>query len=62
MSSIRNLRTRYAVVTTHGREGSNEYNILRGTSEGKRQLGKTRLRWEVDMKIDLREIRWSDMD
>jgi hypothetical protein len=30
--------------------------------EGKRPLGKPRRRWEVNIKIDLREIGWCCMD
>jgi hypothetical protein len=30
--------------------------------EGARPLGRPRSRWEVDIKIGLREIGWGDMD
>jgi hypothetical protein len=33
-----------------------------GGPEGKRQLGRTRHRWEDNIKIDLREIGWGEMD
>jgi hypothetical protein len=29
---------------------------------GKRLLGRPRHRWEVNIKMDLREIRWEDAD
>jgi hypothetical protein len=29
------------------------YRILVGTPEGKRPLGKPRLRWEINIKMDL---------
>jgi hypothetical protein len=33
-----------------------------GKPEGKRPLGKPRRRWEFNVKMDLREIRWGGMD
>jgi hypothetical protein len=32
------------------------------TPEGKRQIGRSRHRWENDIKMDLREIGWGGMD
>jgi hypothetical protein len=32
------------------------------TPEGKRPLGKPRRRWNNNMRMDLREIEWDDMD
>jgi len=40
----------------------NAYNILVGKTEEKRQLGRTRLRWEDNIVEDLREIGWEDVD
>jgi hypothetical protein len=31
-------------------------------SEGKRQIGRPRCRWEDNIRIDLREIEWKDVD
>jgi hypothetical protein len=39
----------------------NAYRILVGKPEGKRPLGGSRRRW-ADIKMDLRETRWGDMD
>jgi hypothetical protein len=36
--------------------------ILVRKSEGKRSLGRTRRRWVDNIKIDLREIKWVDME
>jgi hypothetical protein len=36
--------------------------VLVGKLEGKRPLGKTRHRWVDNIKVDLREIKWDDMD
>jgi hypothetical protein len=33
-----------------------------GKPEGKRPLGSPRRRWVENIKIDLREIGWDDMD
>jgi hypothetical protein len=38
----------------HG-EGRGVYRVLVGRSEGKRPLGRPRLRWEDNIKMDLRE-------
>jgi hypothetical protein len=40
----------------------NAYRILVGKPEGKRPLGRPRRRWVDNIKIDLREIGWDDMD
>jgi hypothetical protein len=38
------------------------YNILVGRPEGRRPLGKPRRRWEDNIKMDLREIGFGDVD
>jgi hypothetical protein len=43
-------------------EKSNSYRILVGNPEGKRPLGRPRRRWVGNIKMDLREIEWDDMD
>jgi hypothetical protein len=43
-------------------EKRNPYWILVGKSEGKRPLGRPRHRWTDNIKMDLREIGWDDMD
>jgi hypothetical protein len=40
----------------------NAYGILVGKLEGKRPLGRPRRRWVNNIKMDLREIGWDDMD
>jgi hypothetical protein len=40
----------------------NAYRILVGKPEGKRPLGRLRRRWLDNIKIDLREIGWDDID
>jgi hypothetical protein len=39
-----------------------KYNILVGGPEGRRPLGKPRHRWEDNIKMDLREIGFGDVD
>jgi hypothetical protein len=40
-------------------EGRGVYRVLVGKLEGKRQLGRTRRRWEDNIKMDLQEVGWS---
>jgi hypothetical protein len=43
-------------------EKRNAYRILVGKPEGKRPLGRSRHRWANNIKVDLGEIGWDDMD
>jgi hypothetical protein len=43
------------------RENRNTYMLLVGKPEGKRPLGRPRHRW-VDIRMDLVEVEWGDMD
>jgi hypothetical protein len=47
--------------STHG-EARNACRVLVGKLEGKRPVGTTRRRWEDNIKMNLREIGWCDMD
>jgi hypothetical protein len=38
------------------------YNILVGRPKGRRPLGRPRRRWEDNIKMDLREIGFGDVD
>jgi hypothetical protein len=38
------------------------YNILVGKPEGRRPLGRPRCRWKDNIKMDLREIGFGDVD
>jgi hypothetical protein len=42
-------------------ERSNAYRILMGKPEGKRPSGRTRCRWDDNIKMDLREKGWAGM-
>jgi hypothetical protein len=51
---------KWAGHSTNG-EKRNVYRLLVGKPEGKRPLGKPRYRW-VDIKMDLGEVGWGDVD
>jgi hypothetical protein len=38
------------------------YKVLVGKSEGKKPLGRPRLRWEDWIRMDLRETGWENVD
>jgi hypothetical protein len=38
------------------------YRILVGRPEGRRPLGRPRRRWEDNIKRDIREVGWKDMN
>jgi hypothetical protein len=40
----------------------NAYRIIMGKPEGKRPIGRPRSRWVDNIKMDLRETGWDDMD
>jgi hypothetical protein len=40
----------------------NIYNIFVGKPEGMRLLGRSRRRWEDNIRMDLREIGWKGVD
>jgi hypothetical protein len=44
------------------REKRNVYRVVVGKPEGKRLLGRPKRRWVDNIKMDLREIEWSDVD
>jgi hypothetical protein len=43
-------------------EKRNAYRILVGKTEEKRPLGRTGRRWVDNIKTDLREMGWGNMD
>jgi hypothetical protein len=57
---IKSRRMRWAGHVAHMREGRGVYRVLVGRPKGKRPLEKPRLRWEDNIKMDLREI-WIDV-
>jgi hypothetical protein len=64
-SIIRVIKSRWMRWAGHvARMGEkrNAYNIFLGKPEGKRPLGRPRRRWVDNIKMDLREIGWDDVD
>jgi hypothetical protein len=59
---IKARRMRWAGYVARMGEVRGAYNILVGKPEGRRPLGRPRRRWEVNIKMDLREIGSGDVD
>jgi hypothetical protein len=53
---------RWAGYVAHMGEVRGAYNILVGRPEGRRQLGRPWRKWEDNIKMDLREIGFGDVD
>jgi hypothetical protein len=49
------------LCSTNG-EKSNAYRLLAGKPEGKRPLRRPRRRWVDNIRMDLGEVRWGDVD
>jgi hypothetical protein len=59
---IKSRRMRWAGHVARMGEKRNVYRLLVGKSEGKRPLGRPRRRWMNNIKMDLLEIGWGDLD
>jgi hypothetical protein len=59
---IKSRRMRWAGHVTRMREKRNAYRLLVGKPEGKRPLGRPRRRWVANIKRDLEEVGWGDVD
>jgi hypothetical protein len=59
---VKTMMIRWAEHVALTGEKRNAYRILVGKPEGKKPPGKSRHRWEVNIKMDLREIRWCGTD
>jgi hypothetical protein len=59
---IKARRMRWAGHVARMGEMSGAYNILVGRPEGRRPLVRLRRRWEDNIKMDLREIGFGDVD
>ena len=53
---------RWAGHVARMRESRGQYRDLVGIREGKRPLGRPRLRWEDSIKMDLQEVGCGGMD
>jgi hypothetical protein len=59
---IKARRMRWAGHVARMGEVRGAYNILVGRPEGRRPLGRPKRRWKDNIKIDLREIGFGDVD
>jgi hypothetical protein len=59
---IKSRRMRWAGRVGHMGEGRGVYRVLVGKPGGKRQLGRPRLGWEDNIKMDFQEIGCGVMD
>jgi hypothetical protein len=59
---IKSRRMRWTGHVPRLKETRNAYRILVNKPGGKRPLGRPRRRWVGNIKMDLREIGWGDMD
>jgi hypothetical protein len=59
---MKSRRMRWAVYVARMREKRNAYRLLVGKPEGKRPLVKPRCRWVDNIRMDLGEVGWGDVD
>jgi hypothetical protein len=59
---IKSRRMRWASHVARIGEKRNAYTLLVGKQEGRRPLGRPRRRWVDNIRKDLGEVRWSDVD
>jgi hypothetical protein len=59
---IKSLRMRWAGHAARMGEKRHAYNLLVGKPEGKRPLGRPRRRWVGNIRMDLGEVGWGDVD
>jgi hypothetical protein len=59
---VTSRRMRWVERVARMGEQRNAYRILVEKPEGKRPVGRSRLRWVSNIKLDHREIGWGDMD
>jgi hypothetical protein len=55
-------RMRWAVHVARKGEKRNAYRLLVGKPEGRRPLGRPRLRWLDNIRMDLVVVGWGDVD
>jgi hypothetical protein len=59
---IKSRRMRWADHVAQMGEKRNAYRLSVGKPEGKRPLGRRRRRWVDNIRMDLGEVGWSDVD
>jgi hypothetical protein len=61
-SNMESRRMRWVGHVARMREKRNVYMLLVGKPEGKRPLGRPRRRWVDNIRLDLGEVGWGDVD
>jgi hypothetical protein len=61
VTSTSNIEDQNGHVARIG-EKRNEYRLLVGKPEGRRPLGRPRRRWLDNIRMDLVEVGWGDVD
>ena len=56
MRVVKSRRMRWAEHVARMGEGRGVHRVIVGKPEGKRPLGRPKLRWEDNIKMDLREV------
>jgi hypothetical protein len=59
---IKSRRMRWVGHVAPIRKKRNAYRLLVGKPEGKRLLGRPRRRWVDNIRMDLEEVEWGDVD
>jgi hypothetical protein len=59
---IKSRRMRWAGHVAQMGEKRFTYRLLAGKPEGKRPLGRSRCRWVDNIKLDLGDVGWGDVD
>jgi hypothetical protein len=59
---IKSRRMTWAGYVARMGKKRNEYRLLVGKPEGKRPLGRPRRRWMDNVRMDLGEVGWGDVD
>jgi hypothetical protein len=59
---IKSRRMRWAGHVARMGEKRNAYRLLVRKPEGKRPLGRPRRRWVVNIRMELGEVGWGDVD
>jgi hypothetical protein len=59
---IKSRRMRWAGSVARMGKKRNAYRLLVGKPEGKRPLGRPRRRWVYNIRMDLGEVGWGDVD
>jgi hypothetical protein len=59
---IKSRRMRWAEHVARMGEKRNAYRLLVGKPEGKRPLGRPKCRWVRNIRMDLVEVEWGDVD